>query len=294
MSMSSANMQASVAEEVNRRLVKATEEIGAKYASGQGGMDDPSVNGPTGAAYKEKAVQENRRKQIEREKRLAGDREDKENSARPQGQDEDAEEGDQDEDSDLRELREARLRQLKNMQREKLENIGKGHGQYREIVQDEFLKEVTSSMRVICHFYHRDFNRCTIMDHHLQKLAQRHVEAKFIKINAEKTPFFVEKLKIRSMPTVAIFNDGVCVDKIIGFTGLSDQMPEGKEDEWPTIILARLLASKNAIDSSAVVDDDGIEAAMKARMEQMRKEGYQGLLASNLLDIEDDDDFSDL
>jgi len=33
---------------------------------------------------------------------------------------------------------------------------------------------------------------------------------------------------------------------------------------------------------------------MKAKMEQMRKEGYQGMLAANLLDIEDDDDFGDL
>jgi len=95
--------------------------------------------------------------------------------------------------------------------------------------------------------------------------------------------------------TIALFTDGVCTDKIIGFEGLADQMPEGKEDEWPTILLARLLASKQMIESSVIVDDDGIEAAMKSRMEQMRKEGYQGMLASNLLDIEDDDDdFGDL
>ena len=47
-----------------------------------------------------------------------------------------------DEDADLRALREKRLRQIKLDQIEKLENLGKGHGQYREIVQDEFLKEV--------------------------------------------------------------------------------------------------------------------------------------------------------
>ena len=31
--------------------------------------------------------------------------------------------------------------------------------QYREIVQDEFLPEVTSSIKVIVHFYHKDFQR---------------------------------------------------------------------------------------------------------------------------------------
>lgn len=31
--------------------------------------------------------------------------------------------------------------------------------QYREIMQDEFLPEVTSSEKVIVHFYHKDFQR---------------------------------------------------------------------------------------------------------------------------------------
>jgi hypothetical protein len=101
-----------------------------------------------------------------------------------------------DEDNDLRELREARKKKMIVDQQEKLENISKGHGQYREITQDEFLPEVTSSKYVICHFYHRDFPRCTIMDHHLKILSTQHIEAKFIKINAEKAMFFVEKVYI--------------------------------------------------------------------------------------------------
>ena len=55
---------------------------------------------------------------------------------------------------------------------------------------------------------------------------------------------------IRTMPTLVIFYDGVAVDKIIGFEGLADKMPEGREDEWPTIILARLLGEKDAITES--------------------------------------------
>lgn len=33
------------------------------------------------------------------------------------------------------------------------------------------------------------------MHHHLQILAQRHIEAKFVKINAEKALFFVDKVR---------------------------------------------------------------------------------------------------
>ena len=47
------------------------------------------------------------------------------------------------------------------------------------------------------------------------------------------------QLKVRMMPTVVIFNVGVAVDKIIGFEGMGDRMPEGQEDSFPTIFLAR-------------------------------------------------------
>ena len=130
------------------------------------------------------------------------------------------------------------------------------------------------------------------MDHHLARLAQRHIETKFIKINSEKTPFFVAKLNVRTIPTVIYFVDGVATGKIIGFDGLSDKMPEGKEDEWPTIYLARLLAANNMINSEAVVDDDGIEAAMKAKLEDMRKNSFVAIQNENI-NLDDDDDFSD-
>ena len=36
----------------------------------------------------------------------------------------------------------------------------KGHGEYREITEGDFLGEVTGSEKVICHFYHKEFYRC--------------------------------------------------------------------------------------------------------------------------------------
>lgn len=61
-------------------------------------------------------------------------------------------------------LRQVRMSQLKLAYEEKQTLLAKGHGEYREIAQDEFLKEVTSSPRVAVHFYHNDFERCKIMD----------------------------------------------------------------------------------------------------------------------------------
>lgn len=91
------------------------------------------------------------------------------------------------------------------------------------------MKEVTGSPLVAVHFYHRDFERCKIMDMHLAKLAKSHIECKFLKLNAEKAPFFVEKLVIRVLPTVVCFKDGVAFpDRVVGFDGLTEDEEEAE------------------------------------------------------------------
>ncbi len=79
---------------------------------------------------------------------------------------------------------------------------------------------------------------------------------------------------VRTIPTVTVFFDGVAKDKILGFEGLADSMPAGKEDEWPTIRLARVLGAKGAINKSAIVDDEEVELNLKAKLEDMRKSAF--------------------
>lgn len=198
------NVQEGVAEEVNNRLARATAELQAKYARGEGGKD-VSVDGPSGAAYKEKALAEQKARKDRRLAQQAEHVKSDERQLKDEGEDGD---GDGDEDHELRELREQRLRQLKASRLQTMENLGKGHGQYREIVQDEFLAEMTSSAWVVCHFYHRDFARCEIMNHHISRLVARHVETKFVKINAEKAPFFVEKVTCAASVVVSCRANG--------------------------------------------------------------------------------------
>ena len=130
-------------------------------------------------------------------------------------------------------------------------------------------------------------------DHHLAKLAQRHVESKFVKINAAKAPFFVEKLSVRTMPTLCFFFDGVLSGKLVGFDGLADVMPEGKEDEWKTVSLARMLAEAKIINKDNIYDEDAAEEANRAKYEEMRKQQYTAAMQSLMLD-DDEDDFSDV
>ena len=289
-SFNNSNVYGAVEDEVQKRMQTAKLDLAARYASGAGGIISTGdlEGGPTGIEYKKQATELQKEKAKVARARREAEAAEQEN-VRQQRVEEDDEEEDADADYELRKIRDQRLKELRNAQKEKLENLGKGHGTYREIIQDEFLAEVTSSERVLCHFYHKEFSRCKVIDHHLQRLVQRHIETKFIKIDAEKAPFFVEKLLIRTMPTVVFFFDGVAKDKLIGFEGLSDDMPEGKEDEWPTIKLARLLGAKGIINNSAIVDDEGIEAAAKARLEDLRKQAYSNV-RSNIGALDDDDD----
>ena len=48
-----------------------------------------------------------------------------------------------------------------------------------------------------------------------QKLASKYFETKFAKIDVEKSKFFVDKLKIRVLPAVLCFIDGIVVDRYV-------------------------------------------------------------------------------
>jgi hypothetical protein len=193
--MNAPGVQESVADEVNTRLAKATQELQEKYASGRGGQET-SQDGPTGKLYQEKRTKELQAKKLKKEqaKQNSIQNQNEDNAGQPD-EEEFEEELEDDADNELEYLRQQRMRQLKLEHNEKLDNLSKGHGQYREISQDEFLKEMTTSGQVLCHFYHGDFPRCAIMDHHLYKLAVKHIECKFVKINAEKAPFFINKVR---------------------------------------------------------------------------------------------------
>ena len=71
------------------------------------------------------------------------------------------------------------------------------NGSVKDIVETEFLDTMLKNKKVICHFYHKDFERCKIMDKHLQAVAYTHGETVFVRIDAEKTPFFTTKLQIQ-------------------------------------------------------------------------------------------------
>ncbi|EEF40798.1 thioredoxin domain-containing protein PLP3B [Ricinus communis] len=156
-------------------------------------------------------------------------------------------------DPELEKLHADRIAALKK-EVEKREALKKqGHGEYREITEGDFLGEVTASEHVICHFYHREFYRCKIMDKHMKALASRHLDTKFIKLDAENAPFFVTKLGVKTLPCVILFRKGIAFDRLVGFQDL------GGKDDFTTKTLEILLIKKGIISEKKNNEDDDDE-----------------------------------
>ncbi|XP_017265655.1 thioredoxin domain-containing protein 9 [Kryptolebias marmoratus] len=148
-------------------------------------------------------------------------------------------------EDELERLKERRLEALKKAQKQKQEWLSKGHGEYREIPSEkDFFSEVKESKNVVCHFYRNSTFRCKILDKHLAILAKKHVETKFIKLNAEKAPFLSERLRIKVIPTLALLIDGKTKDYVVGFTDL------GNTDEFSTEMLEWRLGCTEVINYS--------------------------------------------
>ncbi|KAL5855395.1 hypothetical protein ACOSQ3_005237 [Xanthoceras sorbifolium] len=144
-------------------------------------------------------------------------------------------------DDDLEALRERRLQQMKKMAEKRNRWISLGHGEYSEIpVEKEFFSVVKASDRVVCHFY-RDNWPCKVMDKHMGILAKRHIETRFVKIHAEKSPFLAEKLKILVLPTLALIKNAKVDDYVVGFDEL------GGTDEFSIEELEERLAKAQVI-----------------------------------------------
>ena len=134
-------------------------------------------------------------------------------------------------DKVLADIQSKRLEELKKKHSLEAQFHRQGHGEYREITEEDFLKEVCGSQWVVVHFYHREFFRCKIIDKHMRIIAAKHLSCKWLTLDAEKAPFFVSKLAVQMLPTVIVFKDGVVHEQFAGFDEL------GAKDEFRTEVM---------------------------------------------------------
>jgi len=190
--------------------------------------------------------------------------------------------GDLEDDEGLEALHRQRIQKLKEEQEKRAEQHRKGHGQYNEIEEQDFLPEVTGSDLVVVHFYHKEFERCRIVDKHLQVLAPKYFETKFVKISAPDAPFFVTKLQIQVLPCVVMFKNGVAFDRLVGFEEL-----KGRDNFGTTVIEQRLLAAGVLQEKKKTEDDSDDEPDEDQRQRSIMGRAYK-------VDSDDEDsDFSD-
>ncbi|KAF4658386.1 hypothetical protein FOZ61_005669 [Perkinsus olseni] len=179
-------------------------------------------------------------------------------------------------DLDLEAIRAQRLAKLKAEHKAAAENRAKGHGELNEITEAEFLDTVTKSDKAIVHFYHRSFRKCKVIDKHLGLLAPSLLDIKMARLDAQKAPFFVERLRIRVLPTTVLFVKGIAVYHIVGFEGL--RCIDG--EDITTLSLAKVLYENDMVSDGEL---DNLERTFGA--EHNRAE--QGSV-----EVDDDDEFN--
>lgn len=146
----------------------------------------------------------------------------------------------------------------------------------------EFFNAAKKSQRMIVHFYRSVTARCQIVDAHFEKLCQTHLESKFIKIDAEKSPFLVEKLGIILMPTIVLIKDAKTEHSIRGFDEL------GGTDDFTTSEMAYILASHGVLNYENDQSEEIANRSRKAGLNSMRLATIRSSDYGNL-----SDDFED-
>lgn len=145
--------------------------------------------------------------------------------------------------ADLEAIRQQRLNEMKQRAKKKHEWLANGHGEYSELDgEKEFFTACNKSENVVCHFYRGGAERCRILDMHLKALAAKHVETRFVKLDAERAPFLTARLKIRVIPTLALVRENKTKDFVVGFTEL------GNRDDFTTEMLEWRLARSEVIE----------------------------------------------
>ena len=87
-------------------------------------------------------------------------------------------------------------------------NRSNGHGTLMKINdQQEFFGAAKKSARMIVIFTRNSNKYGKVMLEHMELLAQRHLEARFMWVDAENAPFLTDRLNIYMLPTIVCVKD---------------------------------------------------------------------------------------
>uniref|UniRef100_K3X3H2 Thioredoxin domain-containing protein n=1 Tax=Globisporangium ultimum (strain ATCC 200006 / CBS 805.95 / DAOM BR144) TaxID=431595 RepID=K3X3H2_GLOUD len=200
-------------------------------------------------------------------------------------------------DDELERLRERRMQQMKQNAFKAQELRAKGHGEYATITDTkEFFEVMKQSDKTVVHFFTPANAFCELVDGHLERLSKHHIETRFIRLNAEKSEYLVDKLGVWMIPCIALIKDQKVVKMIQGLDEL------GGTDKFTTAFLAYFIGLHNVLkyegaDPESPLDSCGgaymngnqpassAEQLQQARLNSIR----QSIYYDSDLEEEDDD-----
>lgn len=111
-------------------------------------------------------------------------------------------------EDDYARIRNNRMAEMRRKKEEDEMNKFHGHGTLTKINdQQEFFAAAKKSNKMIAIFTRNSNQYGKAMLEHCELLSQRHLEARFIWVDAENAPFLTDRLNIYMLPTVVCIND---------------------------------------------------------------------------------------
>merc|ERR1712139_109406 len=115
--------------------------------------------------------------------------------------------GNLDED-DYQRIKAKRMAEMKKKAEDSAKAVFQGHGHLTKINdQQEFFAAAKKSNQLVCVFTRNSNKYGKAMLEHAELLASKHLEARFIWVDAENAPFLTDRLNIYMLPTIVCIKD---------------------------------------------------------------------------------------
>jgi len=176
----------------------------------------------------------------------------------------------------LEDERRKRMEEMRGNMHNRTKYLSKQHGEVHQLFDEkEFFGKMKGEEKMVVHFYRTQSEACKVMTKHVRELAPMHLETLFCEIDAEKSPYLTEKLKIFMLPTLALISKEKVMDYIVGLDDFG-----GGGDDFPTKNVKLVLQSKGMVDEEGErmyseakndMDDDVAKEILKDRVRNIRQ-----------------------
>ena len=154
-------------------------------------------------------------------------------------------------EDDYSKIRANRIAEMKKKAEQQQQAVGNGHGKLDKITdQQEFFGYGKRSDRLVAIFTRNSNKYGKAMLEHAELLAQRHLEAKFVWVDAENAPFLTDRLNIFMLPTIVCIKNNKVHKQ---HNGLNEIDGSGK---YTSGMLEYLLHTDEMLDEAPLYDQE--------------------------------------